>query len=135
MFKTEEPSLDLIDAIYYNLYPGEASVTNGPVFKDYGFQARTVPVEQVPDADNDIDDNGNGLIDCADTECDGFVGSVTSCGVGDCASTGNLVCQNTGQIDTCTPGTPSGEGPFGDATCSDGIDNNCDSLIWRNRSV
>jgi len=35
MFKTNEPSPDLIDAIYYNLYPGEASVTNGPVFRDY----------------------------------------------------------------------------------------------------
>jgi hypothetical protein len=35
MFKTEEPSRDLIDVIYYNLYPGEASVTNGPVFRDY----------------------------------------------------------------------------------------------------
>jgi len=35
MFKTNEPSLDLIDTIYYNLYPGEACVTNGPVFRDY----------------------------------------------------------------------------------------------------
>ncbi len=35
MFKTNEPSLDLMDAIYYNLVPGEASVTNGPVFRDY----------------------------------------------------------------------------------------------------
>ncbi len=35
IFKTEEPSLDLIDAIYTDLVPGEACVTNGPVFRDY----------------------------------------------------------------------------------------------------
>ncbi|RKX37374.1 MAG: hypothetical protein DRP64_17300, partial [Verrucomicrobia bacterium] len=35
MFKTSEPSLDLVDAIYRDLILGEASVTNGPVFSDY----------------------------------------------------------------------------------------------------
>ena len=34
MFKTAEPSHDLIDAIFKGLVPGEASVTNGPVFYD-----------------------------------------------------------------------------------------------------
>jgi len=34
-FKTAEPSLDLIDAIHADLVPGEACVTNGPVFRDY----------------------------------------------------------------------------------------------------
>jgi hypothetical protein len=56
------------------------------------------------------------------------VGEATSCGVGACASTGNLVCTSSAQDDTCTPGTPSGEGPFDDATCSDGIDNDCDGF-------
>lgn len=35
MFKTTNPSLDLIDSIYKDLIPEEASVTNGPVFCDY----------------------------------------------------------------------------------------------------
>lgn len=35
MFKTAEPSYALIDAIYKDLVEGEASVTNGPVFRDY----------------------------------------------------------------------------------------------------
>ena len=35
MFKTSEPSLDLVDVIYRDLVLGEASVTNGPVFSDY----------------------------------------------------------------------------------------------------
>ena len=42
MFKTDEPSLDLQDAIYRTLVPGEASVTGGPVFRDYSTD-RTVP--------------------------------------------------------------------------------------------
>ena len=36
MFKTAEPSFDLLDAIYYNLYPDEATPIGGPVFCDYG---------------------------------------------------------------------------------------------------
>jgi hypothetical protein len=35
MFTTTEPSHDLLDAIIPNLIPGEASLTNGPVFRDY----------------------------------------------------------------------------------------------------
>jgi len=42
MFKTAEPSLDLIDAVYWWLIPGEASVTNGPVFCDYELGPRII---------------------------------------------------------------------------------------------
>ena len=35
VFKTAEPSLDLTEAIHNMLDPGDASVTNGPVFRDY----------------------------------------------------------------------------------------------------
>jgi len=42
MFKTAEPTLDLIDAIYKDLVPGEACVTNGPVFCDYDVAGRAV---------------------------------------------------------------------------------------------
>ena len=35
MFKTAEPTYDLLDAIYYNLFPGEATPVGGPVFCDY----------------------------------------------------------------------------------------------------
>jgi len=45
IFKTAEPSLDLIDAIYAGLVPGEACVTNGPVFCDYNVAIR--PVDQL----------------------------------------------------------------------------------------
>ena len=78
--------------------------------------------------DDNIDNNNNGLTDCEDPDCDGFVGAATSCGVGACAASGNLVCQTPDQVDTCTPGAPGAEGPFGSASCNDGIDNDCDGL-------
>jgi hypothetical protein len=46
IFKTEEPSLDLMDAIYRNMVVNEASVTNGPVFRDYVLKPRTNQVEE-----------------------------------------------------------------------------------------
>ena len=42
MFKTAEPALGLIDAVYWWLIPGEASVTNGPVFCDYETAPRDI---------------------------------------------------------------------------------------------
>jgi hypothetical protein len=34
-FKTAEISRDMLDVIYRNLVPGEVSLTNGPIFRDY----------------------------------------------------------------------------------------------------
>lgn len=78
--------------------------------------------------DNGVDDNGDGLADCADPQCDNAVVGSTTCGVGACGATGDLICQSGAEVDTCTPGAAEGEGPFGDPSCSDGIDNNCDGL-------
>ena len=46
MFKTTEPSLDLIDAVYWWLITGEASVTNGPVFCDYETPPRHIELNR-----------------------------------------------------------------------------------------
>jgi cysteine-rich repeat protein len=73
-----------------------------------------------------IDNNGDGMTDCADSTCATAVGQMTTCGVGVCAATGNLACSNGQQIDTCRAGVPGVEGPFGDATCTDTVDNDCD---------
>jgi hypothetical protein len=81
--------------------------------------------------DNDCDT----LTDCADlADCDGVSDPArpTTCGVGACASTGNIACSGGGEVDTCTPGTPGVEGPFGDASCNDGVDNDCDGLTDAN---
>lgn len=66
-----------------------------------------------------LDNDGNGLLD------DIPVQQIT-CGLGACASTGQYLCQNGFIINTCLPGEPLQEGPFGDHTCSDGFDNDCD---------
>ena len=80
-------------------------------------------------SDNDCDEQ----IDCADTaDCDGAIGAPTTCGVGACESSGNLTCSGGAETDTCTPGTPGVEGPDGDASCTDGIDNDCDGLTDAN---
>jgi len=46
MFKTAEPSADLLDAIVEHLIPGEANPTNGPVFSDYATPSRTPTREE-----------------------------------------------------------------------------------------
>jgi uncharacterized repeat protein (TIGR01451 family) len=61
-----------------------------------------------------VDDDCNGLID------DGYV--PTRCGVGACASASS--CQ-VGRLVACSPGSASVEGPAGDPTCMDGVDNDC----------
>jgi len=57
MFKTSEPSLDLIDAIYKDLVLGEATVTNGPVFSDYesaGWTGTAKEPEQIKPATPEV---------------------------------------------------------------------------------
>ncbi len=63
---------------------------------------------------------------------DGFVGDVPVCGNG--IQQGGEFCDdgNASDLDCCsttctiTGNSPSTEGPMGDGTCSDGIDNDCD---------
>jgi hypothetical protein len=65
---------------------------------------------------NAKDDNCNGSTD------EGYVPTATSCGVGQCAMSGQLICINGSLNDTCTPGTPS----CGDMECgSDGCGGSC----------
>jgi hypothetical protein len=64
--------------------------------------------------------------DNLDNDCDGVIDDftrATSCGVGECGSTGTETCTaGTWGSDTCTPGTPSAE-------LCDGLDNNCDGAV------
>jgi hypothetical protein len=65
--------------------------------------------------------------DGIDDDCDGqidedYVSQPTTCGVGECSSTGQTVCVSGVEGDTCTPGTPSPE-------ICDGLDNNCDGVV------
>jgi len=77
---------------------------------------------------NNIDENCSGAAD------EGYVPSPTSCGVGACTAAGQNICQNGIVVNTCIPGTPQAEGPLGNATCTDGIDNDCDGASDNNDS-
>jgi YD repeat-containing protein len=73
------------------------------------------------------DANCNGI----DENCDGvpdnnYVAVTTHCGVGVCAATGKLICNNGTISDTCTPGVPT---ETHEKSCSDGLDNDCDGLV------
>jgi hypothetical protein len=75
---------------------------------------------------------GSELCDGKDNDCDGstaddgtgesWYNQPTSCGVGQCAASGALICVAGAQSNTCTPGIPITE------VCDDGLDNDCDGL-------
>jgi hypothetical protein len=56
--------------------------------------------------------------DCNGTPDDGIASVPTSCGVGECFSTGTATCVGGQMVDNCTPGTPVPE------VCN-GLDDNC----------
>jgi Notch 1 len=59
--------------------------------------------------------------DCDGADDDNYVVTTTECGVGACASVGQLTCETGSEVDSCTPGTPAAD----DASC-DGEDDDCD---------
>lgn len=76
------------------------------------------------------DANCNGVDEnCSGTADEGYTSTPTTCGVGVCSATGANICQNGEVVNTCTPGQPQTEGPFGNQTCSDGLDNNCNGTV------
>ncbi|MBA3014630.1 MAG: hypothetical protein KKD63_03880, partial [Proteobacteria bacterium] len=103
--------------------PGEAVCTDG---KDndcdnlYDLQDPGCTTAEVCDGK---DNDGDKLID----EDFPDLGQSCSSGLGQCYSTGTVVCAPGGQETMCSAilGLASTEGPTG-ATCSDGIDNDCD---------
>ncbi len=68
-------------------------------------------------ADDDCDNFDD---DCDGTPDDEFDGTVTHCGIGACAVTGQTWCSEGSILDNCIPGEPAGS----DTTCND-IDEDC----------
>jgi RHS repeat-associated protein len=93
--------------------------------------AGTLPDGGVPDAGAGCTPTASTDVTCngVDDDCDGtkdedFEITVSNCGAGACAATGERSCVNGGVQDSCVPGTPGAS----DANC-DGIDNNCNGQI------
>lgn len=86
----------------------------------------------IPGQPTGDDANCNGI----DENCDGtpdnnYVPTVTNCGTGVCASTGQLICTNGTTVNSCTPGTPT---EIHEVTCNDNLDNDCDGAVDGNDS-
>ncbi|UCD34944.1 MAG: hypothetical protein JSU90_11730 [Nitrospiraceae bacterium] len=73
-----------------------------------------------------VDNDCNGVID------NGFnIGLACTAGTGSCMNSGQFICRSDGSGTVCnvTP-LPAGiEGPAGDPTCTDSVDNDCDGLL------
>lgn len=72
--------------------------------------------------------NDDVTCDGADDDCDGQVDEdyvPVPCGQGACAAMSKCALG----VASCTPGAPSVEGPAGSATCSNGVDDDCDGLV------
>lgn len=89
-------------------------------------------IGDLPECGNGIVQQGEGcddgnLVDgdCCSSICAPENLGNQSCGIGGCLVTIGI-CE-AGEPATCEPGTPEVEGPMGDETCSDGIDNDCDA--------
>jgi cysteine-rich repeat protein len=70
------------------------------------------------------DDGNTTPGDCCSDSCAFENLGDQTCGVGACEVT--VATCDLGMPVVCTPGSPGTEGPLGDPTCSDGIDNDCD---------
>jgi hypothetical protein len=70
-----------------------------------------------------LDNNCNGIDEnCDGTKDDNYLPSSTSCGVGACTATGQLVCSNGATQDSCVAGNPGIE------VCNN-VDDNCDGQV------
>jgi len=84
------------------------------------------PGNPSPEVCDGVDNNCDGTVD------NGFgLGTACTAGVGACEAAGVLVCaaDASGTVCDATPGAPGVEGPTGDPTCSDGIDNDCNGTV------
>ncbi len=75
-----------------------------------------------------IDDDGDGLADCEDPDCEGASDGVCMTGQPGVCSVGTRLCSE-GAAMCLADKLPETEGPFGGVTCVDGVDNDCDAFV------
>lgn len=105
------------DARTSTICAGQAVVT--ATGADQGRAQVAVVFQGFEDCSNGVDDNGNGQIDCADTDCP----LDSACGAN------GLVCSTTRQCNKCTVAGGGTVEPSGEASCGDGFDNDCDGNV------
>jgi hypothetical protein len=106
---------------------GEAS--NAPEDLDSYVDPSNPGCQQQPELDcfDGADDDGDGAVDCADPDCEGLAAGGCLTGQPGICSAGMLLCQAGAEQCVADLG-PGPEGPTGEATCTDSVDNDCDGL-------
>ena len=75
-----------------------------------------------------IDNNDNGLTDCADPDCNGITNGLCDTGRQGICAEGTIICQDG--VPACVQNNQQQlEGPFDDVTCFDTLDNDCDGDV------
>jgi hypothetical protein len=109
-------------------FASEASCFDGEDNDCDGLTDHQEPSCQTAELCDGFDNNGDGLVDNAPA----FANKGLPCfaGVGVCRTNGIFVCNADGSALECTAvaGIPGIEGPAGNGRCSDGKDNDCDTL-------
>ena len=77
-----------------------------------------------PGATDDVCDGVDA--NCSGTADDQYVPTATNCGIGECVTTGQLVCNAGVPEDNCTPLAPGVEDYLTPGVCTDTLDNDCD---------
>ena len=99
--------------------PSGGETTGEPTTFIFGFKGVGGGALPPEDCDNGIDDDGDGDIDGADSDC-------TEGPPGDASCSDDFDNDGDTKVDQADEDCQSPEGPVGDASCSDGVDNDGD---------